>query len=246
MARSVSSVILPLSGTDFTIRVGFPRAGVIAGAVFFVSAFNSFVFDYVARQKIGGTHLSDYILKQLPLPPPEYMEGSAPWDAGLGSLRDWLTPRVLELTYTGWEMEPFARDCGWEGSPFQWDEERRFLLRCELDAAFFHLYVPSQTTGDWCQAERETVEELARVKASFSTPRDAVSYMMDSFSIVQRKDEEKYGDYRTKLQILDIYDRMQEAIVAGTSYETLLDPLPANPRLAHSESSRPHRVGADG
>ena len=34
-----------------------------------------------------------------------------------------------------------ACDCGWSGPPFRWDEERRFLLRCELDAAFFHLYL---------------------------------------------------------------------------------------------------------
>lgn len=227
MARSVSSVILPLSGTDFTIRVGFPQAGLIDGAVFFVSAFNSFVFDYVARQKIGGTHLSDYILKQLPLPPPESVRAPAPWDGGLISLREWLIPRVLELTYTGWEMEPFARDCGWEGSPFRWEEERRFLLRCELDAALFHLYLPSQTTGEWRQAERETVEELARVKASFSTPRDAVSYMMDSFSIVRRKDEENYsGDYLTKRFVLEIYDAMQEAIRTGRPYQTRVDPRP--------------------
>jgi hypothetical protein len=26
------------------------------------------------------------------------------------------------------------------GSPFLWGAERRFLLRCELDAAYFHLY----------------------------------------------------------------------------------------------------------
>ncbi|MCK5056632.1 MAG: hypothetical protein KAT34_08255 [Candidatus Aminicenantes bacterium] len=25
-------------------------------------------------------------------------------------------------------------------SIYSWDEERRFLLRCELDDAFFHLY----------------------------------------------------------------------------------------------------------
>ena len=28
----------------------------------------------------------------------------------------------------------------WSVPRFRWDEARRFLLRCELDAAFFHLY----------------------------------------------------------------------------------------------------------
>lgn len=34
-------------------------------------------------------------------------------------------PRVLELTYTAWDLEPFAKDCGFDGPPFRWDKERR-------------------------------------------------------------------------------------------------------------------------
>ncbi|MFI5387224.1 MAG: hypothetical protein ACHQ50_14025 [Fimbriimonadales bacterium] len=44
---------------------------------------------------------------------------------------------MLELTYTAWDIAPFARDCGYDGPPFRWDDARRFLIRCELDAAFF-------------------------------------------------------------------------------------------------------------
>ncbi len=66
----------------------------------------------------------------------------------------------MELTYTAWDLQPFAHDCGYYGPPFRWDEERRFLLRCELDAAYFHLY---------------------------GIDRDDVDYIMDTFPIVQRK-----------------------------------------------------------
>jgi hypothetical protein len=45
-----------------------------------------------------------------------------------------IVPRVLELTYTSHKMAPFARDLGYEGPPFAWDEDRRALLRAELDA----------------------------------------------------------------------------------------------------------------
>lgn len=44
---------------------------------------------------------------------------------------------------------PFASDCGYEGPPFRWDPERRFLLRAELDAAFFHLYGLSRDAADY-------------------------------------------------------------------------------------------------
>ena len=42
------------------------------------------------------------------------------------------------MGHSRWLMS--ARDCGDAGPRFRWDEERRFLLRAELDAALFHLY----------------------------------------------------------------------------------------------------------
>ena len=142
-------------------------------------------------------------------------------------------PRLLELTYTAWDLKPFAQDCGWSGPPFRWDEERRFLLRCELDAAFFHLYLPSEKNGGWRPADGETAEDLARLKASFATPRDAIFYIMDAFPIVRRRDEGKWGEYRTKRVILEVYDAMQQSITTGEPYGTRLDPPPADTRVAH-------------
>jgi len=243
MARTVSAAVLPLSGTNFTVRVGFPQVAPIDSAVFFVSAFNSFVFDYVSRQKIGGTHLSDFILKQLPLPTPDCLSQGPIGRDEKRTLRDWLVPRVLELTYTAWDLAPFAQECGWSGPPFRWDEGRRFLLRCELDAAFFHLYLSADANGDWRRAEGETAEDLARLKASFPTPRNAVAYIMDTFPIVRRKDEGKFnGDYRTKRVILEIYDAMADAVRTGQPYQTRLNPPPADPRCCHPPRDGEARV----
>ena len=133
--------------------------------------------------------------------------------------------RVLELTYTAWDLEPFAEDCGWSGPPFGWDEERRFLLRCELDAAFFLLYLGPDS--EW----REQPQALTK---AFPTSRDAVSYIMDTFPIVKRKDEEHFnGEYRTQRVILEIYDAMAEATRTGIPYETRVDPVPADPSCRH-------------
>ncbi len=68
---------------------------------------------------------------------------------------------------------------------------------------------------------------------AFPTPRHAVDYIMETFPIIKRKDIKKYNDYRTKLTILDVYDRMQEAIASGEPYQTILDPPPAHPSVAH-------------
>jgi hypothetical protein len=104
-------------------------------------------------------------------------------------------------------MAPFARDVGLATPPFRWDDERRFLIRCELDAAFFHLY---------------------------GITRDNTDYIMDTFPIVRRKDEERFREYRTKRVILKIYDEMAEAMRTGRPYQTRLDPPPGDPRAAHA------------
>src|SRR5438128_7310052 len=59
--------------------------------------------------------------------------------------------------------------------------------------------------------------------------RDDVDYILETFPIVKRKDEQAHGEYRTKRVILDIYDAIQQVIETGTSsYHTRLDPPPAH------------------
>lgn len=217
-------------------------------AVAALANMNAFVYDFIARQKTPGVHLNQWIWKQLPLPTiPEIKERLNPiW---IDAFFEIVLPCVLELTYTAWDLEPFARDCGYDGPPFRWDEERRFLLRAELDAAFFHLYLRADQNGDWRPARKsdgcphdESPEDLARLKASFPRPRDAVSYIMDTFPIVRRKDEEKYnGDYRTKRVILEIYDAMQQAIQTGQPYQIQLNPPPGPPTDANGNFLPPEQ-----
>lgn len=69
--------------------------------------------------------------------------------------------------------------------------------------------------------------------------RHDVDYILDTFPIVQRKDEVTHGEDRTKRLILERYDAMADAEAAGRPYQTALDPPPAHPSLAHAESTRP-------
>ena len=209
---------------------------------------SSLACDYGARLKVGGTHLTFFVARQIPVIPPDVFAEQTPWGCEDESLQDWFLPRILELTYTAWDLLPFARECGHDGPPFRWDDERRFLLRCELDAACFHLYLPADDRGDWIQAqqdhghkhgfpveydEEESSEDLAELKSHFPTPRDAVAYIMDTFPIIRRRDEKQHGDYRTKREVLDRYDDMQTAIATGEPYSTILDPPPAHPSRCH-------------
>ena len=73
--------------------------------------------------------------------------------------------------------------------------------------------------------------------------RVAGVYIMDSSPIRKRKDEAKYGGFRTKLLSLDIYDRMQAAIDSGRPHQTILDPPLADPRVAYPVKGSPNRSG---
>lgn len=199
--RTAIFSILPLVGVGHTMPLCFvPEEPKMI--LNFLSNVCSISYDFVARQKVGGTHLTFFILKQLPILPPVYFKRQL-----FGYIiSDFIFPRALELTYTSWDLEPFARDCGYKGQPFRWDEERRFLIRCELDALYFHLY---------------------------GIKRDDADHIMEAFPIVKRKDEQKYAEYRTKRVILECYDAMAEATKTGRPYKTILDPPPADPRVAH-------------
>ncbi len=201
--RTVIGSVIPRVG----VGNQFPLMGLNhAGSAAFLNAnLASFVLDFAARQKVGGTHLNYFVCNQLPVLPPTAHEARSPWDLA-ATVADWLHPRVLELLYTARDLVGLAKDLGHDGPPFRWDGARRHHLRCEIDAAFFHLY---------------------------GIPRPDVDYILDTFPIVRRNDEKKYGDYRTKLVILDLYDRLQRAIDTGKHYQTLLDPPPGDPRCCH-------------
>lgn len=204
-ARTVIASILPRFAVGHTTPLAFVGADYPGSAALISANLSSFVLDYVARQKVGGTHLTFGLLNQLPLLSPETYIARCPWSP-TETLAEWLYPRVLELTYTAWDLTAFARDHGWDGPPFRWDEERRFLLRAELDAAFFHLY---------------------------GIAADDAAYILDTFNLVRQRDEKQHGRYRTKDQILALHERMRQAMQGGPAYETPLDPPPADPSLTH-------------
>jgi len=178
--RTLIASLVPRAACGDTLGVALPQRGETVQIACLLASLNSLVADYASRQKIGGTHLRFHVFQQLPVLPPTAYSDDVPWSPGR-TMAEWILPRVLELAFTSWEMQPFARDCGYQGPPFRWDDERRFQLRCELDAGFFHMY---------------------------RIDRDDVDYIMETFPILKREDEARFGEYRTKHAILCLYEEM--------------------------------------
>ena len=83
-------------------------------------------------------------------------------------------------------MEPFARDMGYAGDPFKWDEAERRHLRARLDALYFHLY------GITDEAD--------------------ILYILSTFPIVERKDRAAHDGVYLTAELIIWYFR---ALAAG-------------------------------
>ncbi|MGI8982762.1 MAG: Eco57I restriction-modification methylase domain-containing protein [Pirellulaceae bacterium] len=114
--------------------------------------FNSIIYDFVSRQKVGGTHLTFFIVEQIPTLPPTTYSEKCPW-AKRETLEHWISERVLKLSCTAEDMIPLAQACDFKGSRGDgvhlWKEEERAQLRAELDAAYFHLYGISREDAEY-------------------------------------------------------------------------------------------------
>ena len=167
--RTVIASILPWAG--YGNKIPLLTSDDAATVTCLVANLNSMCLDFVSRQKIQGTSLNLYIAEQFPfITPSDYEQ-----QFGSTTARDLVRDHVLRLTYTAHDMAPFAKDLGYNGPPFIWNDEERRHLRARLDALYFHLYGLS---------------------------REDASYILDTFPIVRREDEAKFGTYRTRHLIL--------------------------------------------
>lgn len=198
--------VIPRAAISYTLYWSDCDSNASAAACL-LAMFNSFAFDVFVRQKTTQPSLPLGVIGETVVIDGQAFGQPAAWGPHC-LLEAWVIPRVVELSYCAWDVADFASDLGWDGPPFRWDVERRALIRAELDAAFFHLY---------------------------GLNRDETEYVLDTFPIVRRNDERKFGEYRTKRLILERYDAMVRAMGTGEPYETALDPPPADPQAAHDE-----------
>lgn len=169
--RTTIASIAPLFGMVDPLRcIYFQKDSTVEDALLLLSNLNSFVFDYCSRQKLSGSHLAIFILKQLPIISKTRISSRA---------KEKVVLNAFELTYTSHSLSCIANDFKKPTTPFIWNEKRRFQLQCELDAIYAHLY---------------------------GLEKEEMDYILETFPIVKRKDIDKYGSYRTKETILQLYD----------------------------------------
>jgi hypothetical protein len=234
-----------------------------AGLSLLCATYNSLVFDYLLRQSLSQPSIPQSTFEQVAaLPPTAY----TPADLAF------IVPRVLELTYTAWDMKPFADDVwneadealraaiapalskpgesglggeghppspaarerglGGEGQrkpggegipfpPFRWDEDRRAILRAELDAYYARLYGLTRKQLRYIldprRPDRTRTCRHPRPLEEVSDPLDPVGYAErvaastfpgETFRVLKEKEIRQYGEYRTRRLVLEAWERL--------------------------------------
>jgi hypothetical protein len=187
--RTVIFSIIPRSAVGHTAPLIFLGLDPHHVALLFANV-NSIIFDYIARLKVGGTHLTYGYLKQFAaLPPSAYTQADLKF----------IVSRILELTYTSRSIAPFARDLGYEGLPFAWDEERRAQLRAELDAWYARAY-------GLIRDELRYILDPTDVKGP--------DYPSETFRVLKKNEIARFGEYRTARLVLAAWDAMEQGELA--------------------------------
>lgn len=189
--RTVIASVVPRAGVGHTMPLLLTEQSAHLSAALLAN-WVSLAFDYVARQKVGGTHLTYGYLKQFPvLPPDRYTQQDLAF----------VVPRVLELTYTAHDLKPWADDleaydlrpAAERGRPFAWHPDRRVQLRAELDAYYARLYSLDRN-------------ELRYILA----PADVMGsdYPSETFRVLKNNEMRQFGEYRTRRLVLEAWDRL--------------------------------------
>lgn len=191
--RTVVGGVFPKAGVGNNLPIWYPGPHVDGKhAAAFVGMLTSLTFDFSARHKVGGTHLNFFIAQQLAVLPPSAFSSD---DLAF------ITPRVVELTYTSHAMKPWAEDLGYFGQPFVWNEDRRAQLRAELDVLFARKY-------GLTEQELRYVLDPSSVKGP--------GYPSETFRGLKEKEFRLYNEYRTERLVLEAWQRTEANLPSDT------------------------------
>ena len=190
-------------------------------ALFLAAVFNAFVYDFIIRQKITS-HLDMHIVYTLPVP---RLDDSGPNAA----LRCALIARAARLTCacedyrdlwttlfsSNWQFADlrYPSSGNLNYGPVHEREIRERLAESAgslteewTPACGVHDRLPDRRdTGDRAQLRAEIDAYVAHL---YGLSRDDFAYILDTFPVLKRKEMKAFGEFISKRQCLEEYDRL--------------------------------------
>jgi len=257
--RTAIFSLLPISAVGNNAPLLLPRnPDVLVSGL--LGCLSSLPFDFTARQKIAGSHMNFFLLNQLPVLDP---------GAFTPTVNQFVVPFVLELSYTAWDINPFADDVWknaddalretvvrqWEENraatgghkwdppewtkidedgiklpPFKWDEDRRAVLRAELDAYYAKLYGLNRKQLRYIlDPHGLSKKELEDILDPREDPTCSGPHLLpehpdedfpgETFRVLKDKEEKQFGEYRTRRLVLEAWERLHAQGLMPEAYD---------------------------
>ncbi|ASR08866.1 type II DNA modification enzyme [Rhizobium leguminosarum bv. viciae] len=181
--RTMLSTVLPRVGIGDSIFL-FTSSQSTAMMAALLCNLNCLVHDFVVRQKVSGSNMSFYFIRQFPVLPPDcYSHEDI----------DFIGQRCAALISTTERLRSFSTDLGYSAIVPTWEAEARHRMQCELDAFFAIKYGLSS-------------EELRYIlDPELVMGKD---YPTETFRVLRNNEVSKFGEYRTRRLVLEAYDRL--------------------------------------
>ena len=187
---------------------------------FLVSVLNSFTCDFIIRFKIN-THLDMHFVYTMPIP---RIKESSPffWSLVARCARLICVDEYYSDLWKELYKEDFGRSAFWYPSTAiqsdaygpQHEQEIRFRLAEEaanltskwtLACGVHDRTQDRRDTGDRAQLRAEIDAYVAHL---YGLSRDEFAYILDTFPVLKRKEEQIFGEFMSKRKCLEEYDRI--------------------------------------
>jgi hypothetical protein len=165
---------------------------------------NSFTMDALVRRKLSSSHMTFTLLDSLPFPRPAITD----------SFFQAVARTVLQLLCTSQEMTPF------------WN----CMAELGLVEAVAEDTIPNSALVnpiDRALAKAD-LEASVAIKV-FGLTKGELSDLLDTFDVLQRREQEAYGEYRTKKLVLDAFEALHSATNSDRPYQSLLSQRQVEP-----------------
>jgi hypothetical protein len=221
---------------------------------------NALSFDYIARQKLSQMNMSFFLVEQFPVLPSSAFKPRSPsllvtnvvelaytswdikafpddiWRDADDELRDAIRQQWEEnRAVTGgheWSPPEWAKiaEDGIPLPPFKWGEDRRAILRAELDAYYAKFYGLNRKQLRYIlDPHGLSWKELENILDEYEDPtcsgphlvpaESALDFPGETFRVLKDKEERQYGEYRTRRLVLEAWERLHAEGLMPEAYD---------------------------
>lgn len=150
----------------------------------FLANLNSLITDYIIRMKVPSTNVCFFILKQIPiLPPDSYSKEEIEFIASRVAKLTRNHESINKVWLTDYPEYPFGT------------AESRLEIRAELDALYAKKYGLNRSDLEFVLDPSEA---------------ESPDYPSETFPVLKNKELKRYGEFRTRRLVLEAFDKLEK------------------------------------